>query len=84
MSKPKKVVKKIFPVINELISLFVYPIHLSVAQVLRFLETIIHAYNKDKRRLTPRNIRTKIPAILPIPPLNASSMNMLFRNIKEV
>ncbi len=48
---------RINPVINELISLFVHPMHFKVAIVLELRLTIIQEYNKDKNIPTAKAMK---------------------------
>jgi hypothetical protein len=58
--------------------------HFNVAQVLLLRDTIIHEYKSERKRLTPKNIATKYPAISPISPEIDNSIKRLVKNINEV
>ena len=64
-------------------SLFVQPMHLSVAIVLEFRLTMIHAYSSDKNIPTPNAMKNDTEAI-PIPSSMINSTEKLVQKIKIV
>ncbi len=56
------VVNRINPVIKELISLFVHPMHFKVAIVLELRLTIIQEYSKDKNIPMPKAMKKLVLA----------------------